>query len=111
MTEAIAIDHLIDEIREIDRKLNHYRHNVHCHSCGRFAKQAVGYPEGVADCSTHGIGIRSDPWTGSIPIIVQPLDELAIEVPSPELTDFIVSITTVPDDLSSLLEEASARTP
>ncbi len=106
--EAEAIDDLVEEIRELDRKINHYRHNIHCPSCGRFARQAEGWPDGVAQCSLHGIGIRTGPPTGGIPIIVQPLEEVLMDIPALETSDFIVSITVVPDDLSLLLEEANA---
>jgi hypothetical protein len=104
--EAVAIDELVEEIRELDRKVNHFRHNIHCPSCGRFARQAEGWPEGVAQCGLHGIALRTSPYTGSIPIIVQPLEEVLMDIPALETSDFIVSITVVPDDLSLLLEEA-----
>lgn len=107
--EALALNEVVDELRELDRKINHFRHNVHCPSCGRFSKQAEGWPAGVADCSAHGIGLRTNSLiTGPIAIILQPLDEVAAELPPPETSDFIVSLTIVPDDLSGLLEEAHA---
>lgn len=74
-TEAVELNDLIDEVREWDRKLNHYRHNIHCPVCGRFARQAEGWPGGVSDCKYHGIEVHVGAPTGVINIILSPVDQ------------------------------------
>jgi hypothetical protein len=54
---AERIDAVVEDLHALDRKV-HYRHNIHCPACGRFARQAEGFPAGVADCGLHGIGIH-----------------------------------------------------
>ena len=100
---AIAYNDVIDAVVELDRKVNHYRHNVHCPSCGRFARQAPEWPPGVALCGVHGIGLRTTPQTGAVAIVVSeavlpPI--LALEPPTMYLTEPLV----IPDDLSLLME-------
>lgn len=104
--EAIAIDGIIEDLKALDRKV-HYRHNIHCPQCGRFARQAVDWPAGVSDCKVHGIKLRTiEAPTGPIAILFQEvvLDELEI-ARAPETPELAVAgPTPLPDDLT-LLEE------
>jgi hypothetical protein len=103
--EAERINLVVDDLSALDRKV-HYRHNVHCPVCGRFSRQAEGWPSGTADCGLHGIGIRTTPETGSIPVIVQPLGPapLVLEAPEEPPSLVIEPPVPIPDDLSELLE-------
>lgn len=74
-TEAGELNGLIDEIHEWDRKRNHYRHNIHCPVCGRFSRQAEGWPGGVSDCKYHGIEVHVGAPTGVINIVISPVDQ------------------------------------
>jgi hypothetical protein len=107
---ASEIDDLIAEIREWDRRKNHYRHNIHCPRCGRFSRQATEWPAGIADCGTHGVtGMHVELTTGTIPIIVH---EIAAEIGErfPAVPDFVIPLTEIDDDLKAL-EEAHAPSP
>lgn len=52
---AVVEDELRDHLVELDRKL-HYRHNIHCPKCGRFAR--AGESEGASICKVHGHQLR-----------------------------------------------------
>lgn len=69
--EAYAIDAVKNEV-EAGYKKVHFRHNIHCGFCGRFAKQAAGWAEGMADCKYHGISARfmTHPSQGHVEVIV-----------------------------------------
>lgn len=89
--EATQLNELWDEVEREYRRV-HYRHNIHCHTCGRFSRQAVGWPEGMADCGLHGITARTSERTGAVEIIItapsaisllaipelEPLDEIQV---------------------------------
>lgn len=64
----------------------HYRYNIHCPGCGRFARH--GDIMGVTDCARCGLRGRPAPETGSIPIVVVavPTDELEVTRPRAEIT-------------------------
>jgi len=79
---ALIEDNLYNTLMEVEHVV-HYRHNIHCPACGRFARQAEGFPASVADCNEHGVVARSEPHTGAIPIIVQEIEApLGIEIPT-----------------------------
>ena len=82
--EAVELDVLIDEIREWDRKVNHYRHNIHCPVCGRFSRQAEGWPGGVSDCKLHGIEVHVGPPTASVTVILT-VATVDVELPAADV--------------------------
>lgn len=77
---AIKIDAVIEDLHTLDRKV-HYRHNIHCPKCGRFSRQAEGWPAGVSHCATHGLGTRT--LTGGIPIVLTTTSSITIPTPEP----------------------------
>jgi len=108
--QALAEDAVTTAVVELEQRVHRYRHNIHCPTCGRFSRQAEGWPEGVADCGLHGIGLRTLPHTGSIPIVVTEIPDhevLAVEV-VPDEPVFELTLTEAPDPLAELLEEALA---
>ena len=90
---AMIEDSIRQELAVVEKKV-HYRHNLHCPACGRFSRQAFEWPEGVTDCTVHGILLLTIALaTGPIPVIVQavPDDEahpetspLYLEAPAAE---------------------------
>jgi hypothetical protein len=89
---AVAENLCIDALQVLEDKVHHWRHNVHCPDCGRFSRQAEGWPPGVSDCRYHGIRLRVNELdTGIIPIVViagdavltpEPTSILEIEAPA-----------------------------
>lgn len=71
---ALAMEEVRTDLVALYRKI-HYRHNIHCPRCGRFSRQAEGWPSGVADCGLHGLGIRTSPETGAIPVIILSVEQ------------------------------------
>lgn len=88
--QAYAINRVRDEV-EAEYKKVHFRHNIHCPKCGRFAKQAEGWAEGMSDCRVHGIQARfmTHPSQGYVEVIVEeltPVIEAILEPAQAELT-------------------------
>jgi len=75
--EAQVEDQIRTALVAVERKV-HYRHNVHCPRCGRFAKQ---WQDGLVECRHHGLQLRvTAPGTAAIPIqiVVVPLNTTPI---------------------------------
>lgn len=80
---AMAIDEVVEDLAVLHRRV-HYRHAIHCPTCGRFARQAEGYPSGIAHCALHGLGTRTPPATGAIAVIVTEVHaSLGVAFPEP----------------------------
>jgi len=92
--QATVENGLVDALAVVARKV-HYRHNIHCPQCGRFARQAEGLPAGVADCGVHGLGTHTPPATGAIPVVLVELPAAVGEI-FPEPPGFEVSLTEAP---------------
>lgn len=77
--EAHALNAVRDEV-EVAYKKVHFRHNIHCGHCGRFAKQAEGWAEGMADCKYHGVSAKfmTHPSQGHIEVIVETIPEYVV---------------------------------
>lgn len=106
---AERIDAVVEDLRALDRKV-HYRHNIHCPKCGWFARQAEGWPPGVADCKAHGISLRTThALTGPIEIVAVAETPLApmLEVPL-ETSPIVLELPVpIPDDLTELMENST----
>lgn len=84
--EAWALEEVRRELDTAYRKV-HYRHNVHCSMCGRFARRAEGFPDGVSICKVHGIQAKflTHPSQGAVRVIIQEIP-IVVEVLPPALT-------------------------
>lgn len=99
---ALVEDEVREAIEEVVERVHHYRHNIHCPTCGRFSRQAVGWPAGTADCTHHGLmGVHLSA------IVCEAHPALGPEIPAETSPLIIEPPVQVPDDLSSLLEEIS----
>lgn len=99
--DQVMMEVLFPEVEPI----KNYRHNIHCPSCGRFAKMVLN-SHTIVECKAHGVQVRwkdipvdwaTNTATGEIPTISTPHQELGVEIP---LTGPINII--VPDDAREL---------
>lgn len=89
--EAIRIDAVIEDLKALDRKV-HYRWNVHCPACGRFARQPA---YGITECKVHGL-MTTDLLTGAIDIIeVTPIqvELLVVDSTNPQLEVEVLEVS------------------
>jgi hypothetical protein len=80
--EAYELDALREDVEALYRKV-HYRHNIHCPVCGRFAKRVEGFPDGVSDCKVHGVRMRTVEYTGMIDVEIRMVNRATVPPPTP----------------------------
>lgn len=110
--EDVLHEALVVVEEEIHNPTPSYRHNIHCPTCGRFAKRVFGY-DNVVNCHKHGVTVR---WK-DFPVdwAVQAIAPGVTLVREPSLTTqeiAIIPVTAemeiiVPDDLSELYAEGA----
>jgi hypothetical protein len=112
-TLNLALDQTMVEVfcPDVEPPKPNYRHNIHCPSCGRFAKKFEGSTT-IVICKVHEMQVRwqdepidwlSKPVTeGVIVSYDNPLDMLEFEMAMMPLTEPLDII--IPDDLTELYE-------
>jgi len=85
-TAAWAIHETREDVETLYRKI-HYRHNIHCPACGRFAKRVPNLPEGVSDCKVHGVRMRTIEYTGMIDVEIRMVQMLELPPEPPAVTN------------------------
>lgn len=121
-TNVIRDDLMVLEMEiEQEARPKNYRHNVHCPTCGRFARRLDPASPTIVVCAVHEVQVRWKDipvdWANSVAFVEgQSVQIMPIHLAEPvELTTVMVSDLSgpipiiVPDDLSMLeLEEAGA---
>lgn len=108
------LEDVLDKLEEVIHppKVVNHRHNIHCPSCGRFAKRVLGMGS-VVECKHHGVQVRWKdmpidwaviPLAEGVTLSTQPVvvsEALPWDEPLP-ITQPIPIL--IPDDLSELEE-------